>query len=132
MSYRTATRGRYYDRVSWRRPNPLLAALASIKAHLACIDTRLTSIETKVTKIMGLVQVEQDDLTAVATAIETESATINAAFTTLQGYIQQLIAGQATPLPAADETALNQALTDLGTSVTNLGNLQPPTPAPTP
>jgi hypothetical protein len=62
----------------------------------------------------GLVQIEQADL-------DTFTSEINAAVTTLSGYIQQLIAGQAVPLPVADESALNSALQALQ-------NLEPPAP----
>jgi len=95
---------------------------------------------------MALVQIDDADLTAFAQTVETEVAAlvtsnqnIGDAVTVLQGYIGQLLAGQATPLPVADETAINQAMTDLttnasaiGTSVGNLDALEPVVPTPSP
>lgn len=91
------------------------------------MEKRLT---TRLEKIMALVQIEDTVLTHFATTVETEVAAIGTAVGVLQGYIAQLVAGQGTPLPAADETALNQALTDLSASVGNLNALEPVTPTP--
>jgi hypothetical protein len=66
----------------------------------------------------GMVQIAQADLDAFAAAFETVKAA-------LATYIATLLANQATPLSAADETGLNQALADLT-------GLEPPAPTPTP
>ena len=64
----------------------------------------------------GLVSIAQSDLDTFATNFE-------AVKTALSTYIAQLVANQATPLPAADESGLTQALSDLTA-------LEPPAPAP--
>lgn len=93
---------------------------------------------------MGAVQVEQSDIDAFATtvtqevtALTTSVTNIGTAVGVVQNYIQTLLANQATPLPAGDESALNAALSSLetevsavGTSVGNLDALEPPAPAP--
>lgn len=81
-------------------------------------------------EIMGAVQIEQSDLNDFATAVNSETDTLVRAVGVLGGYIQQLIAGQAVPLPAADESAIQTALSALGTGVGNLQGLEPPVPAP--
>lgn len=85
------------------------------------------------TEPTGLVQIQQSDLdgfaaqiTAAATSIGTAFTTIGTAFTTISAYVQQLLANQATPLPTADETDLQNALASLGTDVTQLQTVQPP------
>lgn len=60
------------------------------------------------------VQIHQADLNNFATEFE-------AVKTALASYIATLVANQATPLPAADESALQTALADLEA-------LKPPTP----
>lgn len=62
--------------------------------------------ETVMSTPTGNVQIAQADLDTFATEFE-------AVKTALAGYIAQLVANQATPLPAADEAGLNQALADL-------------------
>lgn len=62
----------------------------------------------------GYVQILQSDL-------DTFTSEITAAVAVLTGYIQSLIAGQGTPLKAADEAAITAA-------VTSLSSLEPPTP----
>jgi hypothetical protein len=74
---------------------------------------QVTQIQKGITKIMALVQIEQDDLTKAASAIETIA----------QG-ISNLPPGTLAP---ADETAINQAITDAQTA---LAGKQPPAPAP--
>ena len=66
----------------------------------------------------GMVQIAQADLDNFATQLESIK-------TALAGYISQLQASQSTPLAAADEAGLNQALSDLQ-------DLEPPAPAPAP
>jgi len=61
----------------------------------------------------GNVQIAQADL-------DNFTAEINAAVTVIAGYIQTLLANQSTPLPAADESKLTEA-------VTALQGLEPPT-----
>jgi hypothetical protein len=62
------------------------------------------------------VQLLQSDLDTFASELE-------AVKTALAAYIATLVAGQAVPLSAADETGLTQALSDLTA-------LEPPAPAP--
>ncbi len=62
----------------------------------------------------GLVSLQQADLDTFASEFE-------AVKTALAAYIAQLVANQATPLPAADESGLAQALADLD-------SLEPPAP----
>jgi hypothetical protein len=64
----------------------------------------------------GQVQIAQSDL-------DNFTSEINAAVSTLSTYIQQLVANQSTPLPAADEANLEAA-------ITALQNLEPPAPTP--
>lgn len=67
----------------------------------------------------GLVSLKQSDLDTFAAGFE-------AVKSALATYIAQLVANQSTPLPAADEAGLTQALADLT-------SLEPPAPpAPTP
>jgi hypothetical protein len=61
------------------------------------------------------VQIDQGDLDSFAASFE-------AVKTSLAGYIATLQANQAAPLSAADETGLNQALSDLQ-------GLEPPAPS---
>jgi hypothetical protein len=68
------------------------------------------------TEPTGLVQIQQSDL-------DNFTSEINAAVTTLTTYIQQLVAGQSTPLPAADEVNIDAA-------ITALQGLEPPAPTP--
>jgi hypothetical protein len=68
----------------------------------------------------GSVQLLQSDLDTFAAELEAKTA--------LAGYIQTLVAGQAVPLSAADETGLTKALSDL----TALEPPAPPAPAPAP
>jgi hypothetical protein len=79
-----------------------------------------------------LVSISQTDLNNFAASIETEVTAISTAVGVLGPYIQQLLANQATPLPPADETAINQAVTDLTTGVGNLDALEQPAPTPPP
>ncbi len=110
-----------------------------------CMEQRITQhITQQLENIMALVQIDDADLATFASTVETEVAAlvtantgIGDAVTVLQGYIQQLLAGQVTPLPVADETAITTALTDLatnasaiGTSVGNLDALEPVVPTP--
>jgi len=109
------------------------------------MEQRITQhITQQLENIMALVQIDDADLATFASTVETEVAAlvtantgIGDAVTVLQGYIQQLLAGQVTPLPVADETAITTALTDLatnasaiGTSVGNLDALEPVVPTP--
>jgi hypothetical protein len=95
------------------------------------------------TSATGAVQIDQsviDGWTAAITAetanVTSASANVSAATGVLGPYIQQLLAGQATPLPDADVANINAALTQLqsadaalATSATNLQGLEP-APAP--
>ncbi len=65
----------------------------------------------------GLVSLQQADL-------DTFAAEFEAVKTALAAYIAQLVANQSTPLPAADEAGLAQALADLDA----LEPVTPPTP----
>lgn len=78
-------------------------------------------------QIMGLVTIDQDALNALGASVETAVGTINAsvgdltsAVGVLSGYITQLLANQAQPIPAADETAIAQALTDVSAAAASL------------
>jgi hypothetical protein len=92
---------------------------------------QLQEIKKEMRSLVTLVQIEDTNLAAFAATVENEVTAITAAVGVLQGYIAQLLAGQGTPLPAADESVINQALTDLGASVGTLNALEPPAP-PTP
>jgi hypothetical protein len=72
--------------------------------------------ETEMSTPTGMVQIAQADL-------DNFTSEITAAVGVLKGYIAQLLANQATPLPAADETELTAA-------VAALDALEPPAPAP--
>lgn len=88
------------------------------------------SIFREIGKLMALVQVDQTDLDSFAAAVETEVTAVGSAVSVLSAYIQQLVAGQAVPLPAADESAVSKALGDLSAAVSGLSALEPPAPAP--
>lgn len=79
---------------------------------------------------MVAVQIEQADLYDFTATVETGVNSITTAVGVLNGYIQQLLANQATPIPLADEQGLRTALSDLGTSVGNLQALEPPGETP--
>lgn len=79
---------------------------------------------TEPTGTVTLLQSDIDGWTSTVTAAATALGTVQ---TTLVAYIQQLLAGQSTPLPAADEANINAAVTGLGTVVTSLQGLEPPT-----
>ncbi len=93
---------------------------------------------------MAAVQIDQTDLDNFASAVETGVTAIKAAAdtvtnaaSTVGAYIQQLVTGQAEPLPEADKTAITQALADLAgaseavsTATSGLTALEPPAPAP--
>lgn len=63
----------------------------------------------------GMVQIAQADL-------DNFTSEITAAIGVISGYIKTLLANQATPLPAADESTLTAA-------VSALEALEPPAPA---
>jgi hypothetical protein len=102
----------------------LFAPPAADTSRLAAALTDLQALtqqekENVMSAPTGMVQLLQSDL-------DTFTANFEAVKTSLAAYIAQLVAGQSTPLPAADETGLNKALTDLAA-------LEPPAPpAPTP
>jgi hypothetical protein len=97
-------------------------------------------------QIMGLVTIDQDELNSFATQLETQvtavttaAATVTDAAGVLAGYITQLLANQATPIPAADETAISQAFSDISSAASSLGTavggvvaLEPPVVVPPP
>lgn len=83
-------------------------------------------------KIMALVKIEDGDLAAFAGAVQAQVATINSTVAELGSYISQLLANQATPLPDADETAINKALADLSAATGGLNALDAPVAAPDP
>jgi hypothetical protein len=92
---------------------------------------QLSNIEERLERLnMALVQIDESDLAGFAAAINAEVGTIGAAVTSLTAYIKQLVAGQAVALPAADESAINTALSALSASVGSLSALEPPAPAP--
>ena len=94
------------------------------------MEARLTR---RLEKIMSNVTIDQDTLNAYASTVETEVTAITGVATVLGNYITTLVAAannSSTPPPAADVAAIQQALSDLGTSVGNLQGLEPPTPAP--
>lgn len=78
------------------------------------LAAQVTQIQKEITKLMALVSVDQDTLTALATALEAVKTSLAAEIASLQ-----------TALPAADLTGLNTALADLTA-------LEPPAPAPAP
>jgi hypothetical protein len=104
----------------WRLPNADTSALRRALHDLQKLTPKPPKPPKKgLNSIMSSpVQLDQSDLDTFATEFE-------AVKTSLAGYIATLLANQATPLPAADESGLNQALADLTA-------LEPPAPTPTP
>jgi len=88
--------------------------------QLRGIEERLEGVH------MALVQIDENDLAGFAAAITTEVTAIGAAVTSLTAYIKQLVSGQAVALPAADESAINAALSALSGAVGSLSALEPP------
>lgn len=64
-------------------------------------------------------------VTLLQSDIDGWTSSITAAVGVLAAYIKQLIAGQATPLPAADEANIDAA-------IASLLALEPPAPTPAP
>lgn len=97
-------------------------------------------------QIMALVTIDQADLDNFAATVETQvtaltsaATDIGNAATVLGGYITQLLANQAVPIPAGDASAINQAVADLTTASTALSTasgaltaLEPVTPVSPP
>lgn len=75
---------------------------------------------------MALVQIEQGDLDNFAAEVAAQATAMNEAAGVLVSYIQKLVSGQAEPLPAADETALNKAVSDLTAASAAVTALEPP------
>jgi hypothetical protein len=109
----------------------ICVATSSVIGRLDKLGKQIRSVRND---IMVAVQIEQEDLDAFASTVETHVNGIIAAVGVLGGYIQQLLANQATPMPLADEQGLQTALSDLGANVGNLQALEPPAPPepPTP
>jgi hypothetical protein len=79
---------------------------------------------------MALAQIDQTDLDNFTTAITTQVGVLTDAAKTLGDYIAQLVAGQAAPLPAADESGIQNALSVLGATSSALVALEPPVVTP--
>jgi len=95
----------------------LATALQGIDTKLSKVLGQEMSIQRKENAIMAAVQLEQSDIDNVAAAVEAVATAVSSL--TVQ-------------LPAADESALQQAVTDLQNALnTAQGNVTPP-PAPTP
>lgn len=99
------------------RRNANTQGLRTAIAELNALQPHNNRKEIKMSSPSGYVQLLQSDL-------DNFTAEINAAVSVLTGYIAQLVAGQSTPLPAADEAAITAA-------VASLSGLEPPAPAST-
>lgn len=102
------------------------------------------SLHKKLDEIMTQTTINQEDLDAFTTRVTSQvsaltdaAGSISDAAGTLGGYIQQLLANQATPLPAADESGITAALdqldsaqTALSTATSSVTALEPPVTAP--
>jgi hypothetical protein len=99
---------------------------------VACGIVEWFLISERLSGIMGLVKISQEDLDTFATAISQSAREITESADILTTYIQKLLAGQETPLPEADETAVREALSLLSTGTVRLNALEPPAaPEPT-
>jgi hypothetical protein len=124
-----------------------ITKLRSANASLNKAVRKIVSIEpegnfTMTNPTSGYVQILQADLDGfasdigtIATGIDASASNIGGAVTVLSAYIATLLAGQGTPLPAADESAVHAAVGALQTEVavlqeatTALDALEPPAP----
>lgn len=82
----------------------IVLGIQAIQRREASEQHQLSVLNAKEDLIMAAVQIEQADLDAVAAAVEA---------------VATAVSGLSTPLPAADESALNTAVADLQTALTN-------------
>ncbi len=95
-----------------------MASLKTIEHKVDMLMGHQLTLFRRINTLMAMVQLDQADLDNFASTVETAVGVLNT-------YVQQLLANQATPLAAADEKALQKALSDLQ-------GLEPPAPAPAP
>jgi uncharacterized protein YoxC len=82
----------------------ILLNVQAVQRREASEQHQLSVLNAKEDLIMAAVQIEQADLDAVAAAVEA---------------VATAVSGLTEPLPAADESALNQAVSDLQTALAN-------------
>jgi hypothetical protein len=95
----------------------IVLGIQAIQRREASEQHQLSVLNEKGDLIMAAVQIEQSDLDNVAAAVES---------------VAQALGNLSAPLATADETALNQAVSDLQTALaTAQGNVTPPPVPPT-